>query len=193
MCYLKLFKPIMEGCLYETVRWDLKWDVLFETCQTYHGWLLIWNFQMRLEMRCAIWNFWKVSTNHRSCLFETFRWDLNEICYLKLFETWNFSTHHRSCLFETFRWDMKWDVLFETFEMSETWNCLNMSWELLISNFQMGLEKRCDVPNIWNFSNLSKGLLIWNVQMRFEMRFAIWNFWNFVFETFSNLKLWSVL
>ena len=128
---LKLVKPIIEGCWFETFRSDLKWDVLFKTFET--------------------WNFWNFSTHHRSCLFETFRWDLNEICYLKLFETWNFSTHHRSCLFETFRWDLKWDVLFETFEMSEAWNCLNMSWELLISNFQMGLEKRCDVPNIWNF------------------------------------------
>ena len=107
MCYLKLlklFKPIMEGCLFETFRWDLKWDVLFETFET-------WNF-------------------------------------------WNFSTHHRSCLFETFRWDLKWDMLFETFEMFETWNCLNMWWELLISNFQMRLEKRCEIRNIWNFSNL---------------------------------------
>ena len=137
MCYLKLlklFKPIMEGCLFETFRWDLKWDVLFETFET--------------------WNFWNFSTHHRSCLFETFRWDLNEICYLKLFETWNFSTHHRSFLFETFRWDLKWDMLFETFEIIETWNCLNMWWELLISNFQMRLDKRCDIRNIWNFSNL---------------------------------------
>ena len=137
MCYLKLlklFKPIMEGCLLETFRWDLKWDVLFETFET--------------------WNFWNFSTHHRSYLFETFRWDLNEICYLKLFETWNFSTHHRSFLFETFRWDLKWDMLFETFEMFETWNCLNMWWALLISNFQMRLEKRCDIRNIWNFSNL---------------------------------------
>ena len=59
--------------LCETFRWDLKWDVLFKTFQTYHGGLLIWNFQMTLEMRCAISNFW---THHRGCLFETFRWDL---------------------------------------------------------------------------------------------------------------------
>ena len=32
--------------------------------------LLIWNFQMRLEMRCSTWNFWY---------------------FLKPFETWNFS------------------------------------------------------------------------------------------------------
>ena len=117
---LKLFKPIMGGgCLFETFRWDLKWDLLFETFET-------WNF----------------STHHRSWLFEIFEnWNFsnpswgggaylklsdetwNEICYLKLlkllklfklfnlkwdllfetFETWNFSTHHRSWLFETFR------------------------------------------------------------------------------------------
>ena len=57
---LKLFKPIMEGCLFETFRCDLKWDVLFETFETYHGRLLIWNFQMWLEMRCAIGNFWNL-------------------------------------------------------------------------------------------------------------------------------------
>ena len=33
---------------------------LFETFQTYHGGLLIWKFQMRLEMRCAIWNCWNL-------------------------------------------------------------------------------------------------------------------------------------
>ena len=90
--FLKLFKPIMEGCLFETFRWDLKWDVLFETSET-------WNF----------------STYHRSYLFETFRWDLK---WDMLFETfWNLKllTHHKSCLFETFRWDLKQDVLFETF------------------------------------------------------------------------------
>ena len=89
ICYLKLlklFNPIMEGCLFETFRWDLKWDVLFE-----------------------IWNFWNFSTHHRSCLFETFRWDLKWDVLFVTFETWNFwnfSTHHRSCLFKTFRWDL---------------------------------------------------------------------------------------
>ena len=34
---LKLFKPIMGSCLFETFRWDLKWDVLYETFET-------WNF-----------------------------------------------------------------------------------------------------------------------------------------------------
>ena len=197
----------MEGCLLETFRWDLKWDMLletFETFQTYHRGLLTWNFQMRLEMRCAIRNFWNFSNlswrvaylklsdetgNEMRCAIRNFwnvsnlSWSVaylklsdetwNEMCYLKLktcqgyhgglliwnFQMrlemryairnfWNFSTHHRSCLLETFRWHLKWDMLFETFEMSETWNCLNMSWELFISNFQMRLEKRCDVPNI---------------------------------------------
>ena len=70
--------------------------------------LLIWHFLMRLEMRCAIWNFLKLSD-------ETW----NEMCYLKLLklsETWNISTHHKSYLFETFRWDLKKDVIFKTFE-----------------------------------------------------------------------------
>ena len=143
--------------------------------------LLIWNFQMRLEMRCAIWNFWnlKLLTHDRSYLFETFRWDLKwdmlfeTFWNLKLFNPWqelliwnfqmrletrcaiwnfsNFSTHHKACLFQFFRWDLKGDMLLETFEMFETWNCLNISWELLIWNFQMRLEKRCDIQNLWNF------------------------------------------
>ena len=36
---LKLFKHVMGGSLFETFRWDLKWDVLFETFlpfQTHH-------------------------------------------------------------------------------------------------------------------------------------------------------------
>ena len=110
MCYLKLLK------LFETFQ-------TFQTFQTYHGGLLIWNFQMRLEIRCAIWNFWNFwnfSTHHMSCLFETFRWDLKWDMLFETFETFwnfsNFSTHHMSCLFETFKWDLKWDVLFETFQ-----------------------------------------------------------------------------
>ena len=81
---LKVLKPIIRSCLVETFRWDLKWDVLFETFETWkfstphHEELLIWNFQMRLEMRCAIWNF---------LIFETF-WYL-KLCSLKLFETFD--------------------------------------------------------------------------------------------------------
>ena len=45
--YLKLLKPIMGSCLFETFRWDLKWDVLFETFET-------WNF--------AVWNYLKLLT-----------------------------------------------------------------------------------------------------------------------------------
>ena len=96
---MKLFKPIMEGCLFETFRWDLKWDVLletFETCQIYHGVLLIWNFQMRLEMRCAIRNLSNLS------------W---RVAYLKL--SW---------------WDLKWDVLLETFETFQTYHGGLLIW-----------------------------------------------------------------
>ena len=95
---------------------------------------------MRLEMRCAIWNF---STHHRGCLSETFGWNLNKMCYLKLLKCVkleNFQTYHGSWLFETFRWDLEKDVLFETLE----------PW------------------NISNFSKTSQGLLIWNFQMKLK-------------------------
>ena len=232
MCYLKLFKPIMEGCLFETFRsdlkwdvllesvetfetfqtyqystgglsyfrnfhvpWDLKWDVLFETFetfQTYHGGLLIWNFQMRLEMRCAIRNFWNLSNLFWSVAY----WKLsdeawNEMCYLKLVKP-----IMEGCLFETFRWDLKWDVLLETFQ--------TYHGGLLIWNFQMRLEMRCAIRNFlklvksimecclfetfrwdlkWDvlletfetFQTYHGGLLIGNFQMRLEMRYAIRN------------------
>ena len=116
MCYLKLlklFKPIMEGCLFETFRWDLKWDVLFETfetCQPITG-------VAYLKLSDDIWN---------------------EICYLKHLKCLKLETVktcNGSCLFQTFRWDLKWDVLFQTFE---TWNFSNLSNPskgLLIWNF----------------------------------------------------------
>ena len=87
---------ILICCLFETFRWDLKWDVLFET---------FWNFWIKMcylkllkwdvlfetfEMRCAIWNFWNLKLLKWDVLFETF-------------ETWNLKL-------------LKWDVLFETFE-----------------------------------------------------------------------------
>ena len=138
MCYLKLFNPSQE--------------------------LLIWNFQMRLETRCAIWNF---------------------------------SIHHRGCLFETFRGDLKWDMLSETFEMFETWNCLNILWELLIWNFQMRLGKKMwySKPLMKLFKPI-KGVAYlkllnetWNEMCYLKLykllKLCIWNF--------SSLKLWSVL
>ena len=117
MCYLKLVKPIMECCLLETFRWDLKWDVLletFETFQTYHGGLSISNFQMRLEMRCAIRIFWNFSNlSWRVVYFklsdETWKkmWCSKHL-KLETFQT--FQIHQRDCLFETFRWGLKWDL-----------------------------------------------------------------------------------
>ena len=152
MCYLKLLKllkPIMEGCLFETFRWHLKWDVLFETfetSQTYHGGWLIWIFQMRLEMRCTIWNFSNLSSR---------------VAYLKLFET--FQTYHEGLLILNFQMRLEmWYAI---------WNLSNLSWRVaylklfetfqtylggfLILNFQMTFEMRCAIWNFWNFSNLS--------------------------------------
>ena len=178
--------------------------------------LLIWNFQMRLEMRCATWNFLNP--------FETFEtWNLwNEMCYLKLlklsnlsqeFLIWNFQmrlemrcatciwnflkpenfpTHHRICLFETFRWDLKWHVLFETFETHYE-GCL-------FETFRWNLDKKCAIWNYWNLLKLTGGYLFetfrWDLKqdMLFEM-FETWNFSNIsyhvssLFETFRwNLK-----
>ena len=181
MCYLKLLKPIMGSCLFETFRWDLKWDVLFETLEPFQP------FQI----------------HHKSCLFEIFRWDLKwdvlfeilklvnlfkpitRAAYLKLSdETWNnifyliclkletFQTCHGSCLFETFRWDLKK-------------NCYLKFLKLV------------------TFQTHHGHLLIWNFQMKLEMRCAIWNFWNLkllkpimgscLFETFRWDLKWDVL
>ena len=124
--------------------------------------LLIWNFQMRLEMRCAIWNFWNFSNN----IME-------------------------GCLFETFRWDLKWDVLFETFETFQTYHGELLIWnfqmrleipsqELFIWNFQMRLEWDMLFETFWNLKlfNPSQELLIWNFQMRLERDMIFETFWN---------------
>ena len=131
---LKLFKPIMEGCLFETFRCDLKWDVLFETFETYHGGLLIWNFQMWLEMRCTIWNFWNLS------------W---RVAYLKLSDvTWN----------EMYYWKL---LKLETFQpitgvahlklSDETWNKICYLKLFKLFNLSQGLL----IWNIWNVWNLN--------------------------------------
>ena len=102
MCYLKLlqietFQNHHEGCLFETFRWDLKLDVLFETFANWNfskpSWgLLIWNFQMRLEMRCAIWNFMKhlkLETLEMRCAIWTLKL-LKQDMVFETFETfWN--------------------------------------------------------------------------------------------------------
>ena len=129
-------------CLFETFRWDLNWDVLFETFETWvaylklsddtwkrgaiwnfwnmgGGGLLIWNFQMRLGMRCAIWNFWN----------------------LKLFKLFNSSQKL-----------VIWNVQTKLEMRCAIWNFSifsNLSWELL-RNFQMRLETRYAIWNVWN-------------------------------------------
>ena len=204
MCYLKFLKlltPIMEGGLFET----------FETSETCHGGLLIWNFQMRLEMRCTIWNFWNFSNlSWRVAYLKLSDETWNEMCYLKLLKL--LKPIMESCLFETFRWDLKWDVLFETFETSQTyhggwliwnfWNFSNLSWRVAYLKLS---------DEIWNemcylkllkllkpimegglfetfetFQTYHRELLIWIFQMILEMRCPILNFWNF-----SNLS-WRV-
>ena len=238
---LKRFKPIMWGCLFETFKWDLKWDLLFETFQpfrTHHGsclfetfrwdlkqdmlfemfetwnfsnmsWeLLIWNFQMRLETKYAIWNVWnlKLFKNVMGVVYlklsdETWKrgafwnfWNL-KLCkpimgglliwnfQMRLemrCAIWNFSTFSNpswELLIWNFQMRLEKEVLFETFETS---NFANPSLGgLLIWNFQMRLEMRCAIWNFSTFSNPSWELLIWNFQMRLETKYAIWNVWNF--------------
>ena len=162
---LETFQPIMGSCLFETFRWDLKGDVLFKfwnllSFSNPSQELLIWSFQMRLEKEVLFEIF-------ETCNFSNPSWGVaylklsdetwNKIFYLKCLKLETSQTCHGSCLFETFRWDLKWDVLYETFE---TWNFSNMSWELLIWNFQMRLEKEVlfEIFETWNFSNPSWGV-----------------------------------
>ena len=186
---LETFQPIMGSCLFETFRWDSKGDVLFKfwnllSFSNPSQELLIWSFQMRLEKEVLFEIF-------ETCNFSNPSWGVaylklsdetwNKIFYLKCLKLETSQTCHGSCLFETFRWDLKWDVLYETFE---TWNFSNMSWELLIWNFQMRLEMRCAIWNFWNLKlfkllNPSQELVIWNIQIRLDMRCAIWNFETF--------------
>ena len=96
------------GCLFETFRWDLKKRcylkcLKLETFQTCYGGFFIWNFQMRLEMRCAIWNFSTFSNPSQELLILNFQMTWNKICYLKCLKLETFQTCHGGCLFETFR------------------------------------------------------------------------------------------
>ena len=190
----------MGSCLFETFRWDLKQDILFEMFETWNfsnmSWeLLIWNFQMRFEMRCAIWNFWNLKLLKH----------VMGVAYLKLSDEtwkrgaiWNFSNLKLfkpimgSCLFETFRWDLKQDILFEMFE---TWNFSNMSWELLIWNFQMRFEMRCAIWNFWNLKLFKHimGCCLFET-FRWDLKGdVLFKFWNIL--SFSNpsqeLLIWN--
>ena len=145
-CAIRNFWNLSNLSLFETFRWDLKWDVLFETFQTYHGGLPIWNCQMRLEMRCAIWNLSNLSWMVAYLKLSDETW--NEMCYLKLLKSFNQS---QKLLIWNFQMRLEWDMLFETF-----WNLklFTPSQELLIWNFQMRFEMRCAIWNIWNVWNL---------------------------------------
>ena len=128
--------------------WTLK---LFKT---HHWGLLIWNFQMRLEMRCAIWNLKLFKPIMRAAYLKLSDETWNKIFYLKCLKLETFQTCHGRCLFETFRWDLKKRcylkfLKFETFQIHHG--------ELVIWNFQIQLEMGCA---IWNFWNLK--LCSWN-------------------------------
>ena len=144
MCYLKLLKPIMEGCLFETFRCDLKWDMLFETSET-------WNL--------------KFFNPSKSCSFKTFRWDLKQDM---LFETSKLFNPSQGCLLKHLK-------------MFETWNCLNISWELLFWTFRWDLKKDVIFKTFETFETFQRGHL-----------FETFETWNFTVDI-SNLKLWSVL
>ena len=199
--------------LFETFRWDLKWDVLFETFlpfQTHHKSCLFETFRW-LETRYAIWNVWNLKlfkhvmgvaylklsdeTWSEMCLkwdvirlFETFQTfqPITGVGYLKLSDkTWNEMCYLK--VFNLFKPIMRADYLKlsgETWKRGAIWNFWNFKHfkpimgGLLIWNFQMRLEMRCAIWNFLTFSNPSWELIIWNFQMRLETRYAIWNFWN---------------
>ena len=185
MCYLKLFylfKPITRVAYLKLS--DETWNKIcylkclkLETFQTCHGGLLIWNFQMRLEVRCAIWNFSNFSNPSQELVIWNFQIRLEMRCVIWNFSTfsnpsweliWNFQVRlEKEVLSETFQTHHggvrleKWDVLFETFLPFQTHH---ESW--LFETFRWDLKKRC----FWNFWNLKLfkpimgGLLIWNFQ-----------------------------
>ena len=212
MCYLKLFylfKPITRVAYFKLS--DETWNKIcylkclkLETFQTCHGGLLIWNFQMRLEVRCAIWNFSKFSNPSQELViwnfqirlevrcviwnFSTFSnpsWELliwnfqvrleKEVLF-ETFETWNFSNPSwGGCLFETFKWDLKWDVLFETFQAFQTHH---ESW--LFETFRWDLKKRCYLKllKLETFQTHHGGVAYLKLSDETWKRGAIWNVWN---------------
>ena len=157
---LKLLEPIMGSCLFETFRWDLKWDVLFETFQPFQ-------------------------THHKSCLFETFRWDLK---WDVLFETWNFSNWSCGLLSWNFQIRLEQDhMLFENFE---TWNFSNPSQGVAYLKLSDETSTRGAIWNFWNlklFKSITGGFLFetfrWDLKwdVLFET-FETWNFavWNYL-------------
>ena len=251
-------------CWFETFRWDLKWNVLFETFWNFlKPELLIWNFQMRLEKEVPFetfetWNFSNPSWGGH--LFQTFRWDLKWDVLFETFQT--FRTHHKSCLFytfrwletryaiwnvwnlklfkhvmggclfETLRWYLKWDVLFETFQnfqpitgvgylklSDKTWS--EMCYLKLFNLFKPIMRaaylklsdetwKRGGIWNFWNlklFKHVMGGCLFetfrWYLKKRWYLKclkletfqtcyggLLIWNLkWDVPFETFETFQL----
>ena len=188
------------SCLFEAFRWDLTKRCYLqffklETFQTHHGELLIWNFQMRLETRYSIWNVWNLKLFKHVMGVGYLKlsdeiW--NEMCYMKLLKLETSQTCHGSCLFETFRWDLKQYILFDMFE---TWNFSNMSWELLIWNFQMRLEMRCAIWNFWNLKLFKHimGCCLFETFRWDSKGDVLFKFWNIL--SFSNpsqeLLIWN--
>ena len=166
MCYLKFWNILT----FSNSSWELLiWNFQMRLQTRYSIWN-VWNLKLLKHetfmgvaylklsdetwQRGAIWNFSNLKLSNPimgSCLFETFRWDLKQDILFEMLKLETSQTCHGRCLFETFRWDLKWDVLYETFE---TWNFSNMSWELLIWNFQMRFEMRCAIWNFWNLKLL---------------------------------------
>ena len=160
-------------CLSETFRWDLKWDVLFETFetfQTYHGGLLIWNFQMRLEMRCAMWNFWNLKLFNPSQ--ELLIWNF-QIIFEMRYAIWNIWNVWNLKLF-------KHVMGVACFKLSdETWEKMWYSKHLKLETFQ-------------TFQIHQRGCLFETFRWDLKWDFAFWNFLKLCIWNFLNLKLWSV-
>ena len=154
------------GCLFETFKWDLKWDVLFETFQPFQ-------------------------TYHESCLFETFRWDLKQDMLYEMFETWNFSNMSWELLIWNFQMRLE-----TRYAIWNVWNLKLFKHVMGVAYLKLSDEtwKRGVIWNFLTletfqtFQTHHVGLLIWNFQMRFEMRCAIWNFWNLRLCSWNYLK-----
>ena len=156
---LKLFKPIMGICLFETFRWDLKWDVLYETFET--------------------WNFSNPSWGVAYLKLSDETW--NEMCYMKLLKLETFQTHHRELLIWNFQMRLEKEVLFKIFE---TCNFSNPSWGvayLKLSDETWNEMCYLKLLKLVTFQTHHGELLIWNFQMRLEKEvlFKIFETCNF--------------
>ena len=155
ICYLKFLKlETLQTChcssWFEIFRWDLKKRCNLNFWNPSWG-LLIWNFKMRLEMRCAIWNL-KLFNPSQELVIWNFQMRLE-----MRHAIWNFSTFSNTpweLLIWNFQIRLEKEVLFEIFE---AWNFSNPSqW---VAYLKLS-DETWTRGAIWNFWNLK--LCSWN-------------------------------